>query len=262
MSLRIGDALSRGANRTFDRNGLLLVGAFVVFGFANAVVSQSFLQEYSQFVADQYGTVPGGEGPGSPGIGAWEFGFGQTSADGLALPLPAGAALALSLAFVFVQEALRIVSIRVFASTETDTIPRDLVRRNLPWAVLNSVVAGVIILIATGIGLVAFVFPGVYLAMSFYFVRPVIALEDETMFDAMGRAWDLSHGNRLDLFGLGVGVWFVGLLAGIPSSVVSFVDPFAGTVLSIGISAFVTVFGIAATTHAFEQVRDADASQP
>lgn len=251
MTLRIGDALRQGAVRTFERNGLILVGVFVVFGLLNAVVSQSLSGAYMQFMAEEFGTLPTGQGQG-PGFGTPFVGSEQTA---LALPLPLGVALALSALFGVVAEALRIVSIRVFASAETQAIPGDLIRRNLPRAVLNSVVAGIVIGILTVIGLVFLVLPGIVVAISFFFVRQVIALEDENMIEAMERAWKISRGNRIELFILAAIVWLVGLVASVPAFAGVFIEPLVATILSIGVSGFVTVFGIAVATRAFEQLR-------
>ena len=139
MTLRIGDALREGASRTFERNGLILVGVFVVFGFLNTVVAQSLIEAYFQFVTEQFGTVPGGPGT-SPATGV-PFPTAVGGTNPLAVQLPLSVAGALALVFGLIAEALRLVSIRVFATEDTQTIPSNLVRRNLPWAVLNSFVA-------------------------------------------------------------------------------------------------------------------------
>lgn len=258
MSFNISNAVEQGFSRTFERNGLILVGAFVVFGLLGALASETTGGSYVQFLADRPEITLGGEGPGSSPLAPF-LGATREGLDSVAPSLPFEIAAALSIVFALVEEALRIVAIRVFASGKTETIPSGLARRNLAWATINAAVAGVLITIATLVGLVFFVVPGVFLAMSFYFVRQVIAVEDRTLFDAMGRAWDLSAGNRLDLFVLGVVVFLVGLVASVPPALVGLAAPLVGAVLSVTVSGFVAVFGVAATTRAFEQVRAADA---
>jgi len=256
MALHIFDAVEQGLSRTFERNGLLLVAAFVAFGLLGTLATEMTGGTYAQFFTEQTEVVTGGDGTGPSPLEP-VFRITSDGFDPASVSLPPGTVAALSVLFAVGEEALRIVSIRVFASAETRTIPRDLVRRNIAWATFHALVAGVLVAIATAIGLVFLILPGIFLALSFYFVRQVIAVEDATMVDAMGRAWDLSVGNRMDLIGLAIVVALVGIVASIPPAIVGFISPLAGSVASSVTSAFVLVFSIAATTRAFEQVRGA-----
>ncbi|PSP84723.1 hypothetical protein BRC83_04585 [Halobacteriales archaeon QS_1_68_17] len=255
MSLRIGAALQEGFSRTFRRNGLVLVAVFVLFGLANAVVSQSFTAAQTALMADGFGQMPGGQPGGAPGVGELVPGVGSGDPTPLALPIPLPVAGLLALAFAFVAEGLRIVSIRVFASDETAVVPGELVRRNIGVAVLNGVVAGIIVTIAVVLGLIALILPGIFLAVSFFFIRQAIAVEDENFMGALSRSWELTKGNRFGLLGLAIIVWVINLIVGIPTAGFLFLNPLAGTLLSVVISGFTTVFGIAVATRAFEQVR-------
>ncbi|WP_324757163.1 hypothetical protein [Haloarcula montana] len=249
MSLDIGDAISNGFERLTDRNGLLLLGVFVAFGLVNTVVGQSFFTAYLEFVRSSFETMPGG-----PGMGDQPFPFapgGQSMPFSLPLSLPVVAALSLGLAVL--SEALRIVTIRVIASDERTTIP-DTATRNIGMATVTAFLLGLVVNIAIGIGLVFLILPGVFLAVSFYFVRPAIALEDKGI-DALSRSWELATGNRLDLFLLLVLVWFISLLASIPATILNFVSPIAGALVGVVVNAVVLVFGIAVATDAFLQLR-------
>ena len=267
MSLQIEDALRDGFARTFERNGLVLVGVFVAFGLANAVVSQSLSAGYTEFVASQLGAGseigmgPGsGSGPGpapGPGFGGAIPGLGGADATPLALPIPVPVAAALSVAFAVIAEFLRIVTIRVFASDETERIPRELLTRKAVFATLNGVVGGLVVGAAIVLGTLLLILPGLFLAVSFYLVRQVIAVEDANFVDAIVRAWELSKGNRLALFGLLVIVWFAGLIVGLPATVALVVSSTVSVLLSAVIGGFVTTFGIAVATRAFVQIRDA-----
>jgi hypothetical protein len=258
MSLRIEDALREGFGRTFKRNGLLLVAAFVVFGLLSTVVSQSMSGAYLDFLS---GTgMPAGGAPetgGPPEFGGSAFGMAPEEQTPLALPVsvPLPILAVLSVLFAFVAEALRIVAIRVFATEETERIPGDLTRRSIGWAVLNGVIVGIVTAILTAIGFVLLIIPGIFLAVSFYFVRQAVAIEDDNFVDAMSRSWNMASGNRLEVFALLVIVWVIGLLAGVPSVAAFFLTPLVGTLLSTLVGGFTTVFGLAVATRAFEQLR-------
>jgi hypothetical protein len=259
MSLRIEAALREGFERTVRRNGLLLVAVFVVFGLANRVVTQSANAGLTQLIDSTLPAPTTGGGPGAGGVPPVDAG----GVAPLALPIPLPVAILLVVAFAVAAEGIRIVAIRVFASDETETVPPDLARRDIGWAVLNGVVAGVIATVLVGIGLLVLVVPGLFLAVSFYFVRQAVALEDATVFDALSRSWELSKGNRLSVFVLLVVVWLVNLVASLPSGAAFVLTPAVATVLSAIIGGFTTVFGIAVATRAFVQLQnpDTDAEQ-
>jgi hypothetical protein len=270
VSLQIEDALRDGFARTFERNGLIIVGVFVAFGLANAVVSQSLSVGYTELIASQLGAGseigmgPGagsGSTPGS-GVGGMIPGLGGTDATPLALPIPVPVAVALSVAFAVTAEFLRIVAIRVFASAETERIPRELLTRKAVFTTLNGVVGGLVVGAAVLLGTLLLIVPGLFLAVSFYLVRQVIAVEDANFVDAIVRAWELSKGNRLALFGLLVIVWFAGLIVGLPATVALVVSSTVSVLLSAVIGGFVTTFGIAVATRAFVQIRDAAEAGP
>ncbi|SFS02272.1 hypothetical protein SAMN05216559_2621 [Halomicrobium zhouii] len=261
MALHVLAAVEQGLSRTFQRNGLLLVAAFVAFGLLGTLASEATTGTYAAFFTEQSEIMTSTDGT-TPSPLEPLFDVTSDGIDWHVTTFPPGTVVGLSVLFAVGEEALRIAAIRVFASAETRTIPATLVRRNLAWATLHAVVAGVLVAIATAIGLVLLIIPGIFLALSFYFVRQVIALEDATTSEAMGRAWDLSAGNRLDLVGLAVVVALVGLVASIPPALVGLVSPLAGAVAGAVTSAFVLVFSIAATTRAFEQVRGAEANRP
>ncbi|WP_379775131.1 hypothetical protein [Haloarcula pelagica] len=255
VSLDIGDAISNGVDSVTDRNGLVLFGVFAAFGLVNTVVGQSLLTAYFEFLRGSFESMP----PGT-GMGGSPFPFAPGSQPTpLALPLPLSVSALLVFVLAVLSEALRIVGIRVVASDERETIPAAATER-LGRTTLTAVLAAIVVNVAVGIGTVALLLPGLFLAVSFYFVRPAIALEGVGVVDALSRAWELASGNRVDLFLLLVLVWFVSLLASIPSTVVTLVSPLAGSLVGVVVNAAVLVFGIAVATDAFLQIRDAEES--
>jgi hypothetical protein len=242
MPLQIGEAISDGFRRTVRRNGLLLIGAFVGFGLINAVVAQS-LTAALRSMTNQAGTVTQVPGLQSP--------------TALAVPIPWPVAAAMLVLFAFVAEALRVVGVRVFAGSQTQTVPEE-ATRDLPSTVLNSFLANVLTALGVTFGLILLVFPGVYLAMALFFVRQEVAVGGDNAVDALSTSWERTKGHRLTLFGLALILFVIGLGASTPGFLVRFVSPTVGAVVSVVLNSAISVFGIAVVTRAYEQLRGPD----
>lgn len=247
MTLEIGTALREGFERTASRNGLLLIGVFLAFGLANAVVGQSFSEATFRLVER---TEPIGPAPDPSMAERGDLPF--------ALGLPVALAAALSVVAFVVEEGLRVVSIRVFASEHTETLPPEGLTRRVATVTILSAVASVVVAVLTAVGLVFLVVPGLYVALSFFFVRQAIAIEDSGLVDALRDSWALTGGNRWELLGLAVVVAVVNLLAGLPGIVLGFASPLVNALFSVVVGAVTTVFGIAVATRAYTQLTDED----
>jgi hypothetical protein len=251
MSLDISDALSDGLDRTFQRNGLLLAVVFVVFGVADAVAGQTLAAATARFVEQTVSQLPSDASPAPTTT------FPSAEATPLSLPLPVPVALGLVAVLAFVAEAVRIVAVRTLVSSETETIPDEFVSRNLLSATLNGFVGGLVVLILVGVGLIFLVVPGVFLALSFFFVRQEIAVEDKNFIDALSASWELTSGHRLQLFGLALVVFVIGLVVTGVGSLVGFVGiPLLTTVVTVLLGSVTTVFGVAVTSRAYVQLTD------
>lgn len=247
MTLSVAQALREGLGRTFERSGLQLVGIFVVVRLATAVAT-STLNRAHLVLTEELGALPSD--------------FAASPFPGLAdAPTPFALGLGLTgayLLFVIVAlsaEAARIVAVRTMVSDQSDGIPWTDARRNLGLATFNGFVGGFVVYTLTAIGLVLFVVPGLFLAVSFFFLRQEIAVRDVNFVEAMGGAWALSAGNRLGLFALAVVILLAGLVASVPAFVVGAASPAAGSLLSAVTRAVVVVFGIASVSRAYVQVR-------
>ena len=249
MSLSVGDALRDGLGRTFERNGLQLVAGFVALR-AVSTVADDTLTRANLALADRLGTLPGTLPAPFPALAEAPTPY--------ALPLGVAAAFALALGVALVAEAVRIVAVRTLVSERTDRIPRAFLARNLLPATVNGFVGGIVVLTLTVIGLVALVVPGVFVALSFFFVRQEIAVRDVNFVDAMAGSWALVGGSRLELFALAVAVVIAGFLASIPGFLVGLVSPSLGTAVGVVARAFVVVFGVASAARAYDQLRRAD----
>jgi hypothetical protein len=269
MTLDIDVALRNGFSRTFKRNGLLLMGAFVVFGFVSSVLVQTASLQLLERLGDLSTTPPTGGPGGTGGAGAAPPDVDELAGtQPLALPIPLIVAAPLAALTPFVGEALRIVAVRTLVSEHTQSIPGAFVRENIVWATLNGFVGGIIVgfivVIGGVIGLLGLLIGGpivaAFLATSFFFVRQEIAVENKNFVGALTDSWWLTSGHRIGLFALALAIWIVSLIAGVPGFALAFVasGPLAVTVttlVSVVVSALTTVFGIAVAARAYDQLR-------
>lgn len=258
MSLDISDALSDGLDRTFQRNGLLIAVVFVLFGLVDAVAGQTLAAATARFAEQAMSQLPP-DAPANPAVTT----LPSAEQTPLSLPVPLPVALGLVVVLAFVAEAIRIVSVRTLVSDETETIPDEFVSRNLLSATLNGFVGGVVVLILVVVGLIFLVVPGVFLALSFFFVRQEIAVEDKNFIEALSASWELTSGHRLQLFGLALVVFVIGLVVTAVGSAVGFLGiPLLTTVVNVLLGAVTTVFAVSVIARAYVQLTaesDADA---
>ena len=231
MALQIVDALSTGIGRLATRDGLVLAGVFYLLGAASGVLNALLIP------------TPAGAGPGA---GAGPAAGAPPSLEAL---LPAlGAAFALSLLTGVVSVVVTIGALRAFV---TDTrLSTALVARNLPLALGNYVVGGIVYGVIVLVGLFLLVVPGLFAMVVLAFWTVFVAVEDENFVAAFGDSWRLTEGNRVRLFGLGLLVVAVGFLISLPFAAVSGLVGFVaggGTVAQV-VSALVSPAGSAVTT--------------
>ncbi|MFB6354066.1 MAG: hypothetical protein ABEJ92_08275 [Halobacteriales archaeon] len=249
MSLSVADALRDGLGRTFERSGLQLVAVFLAVRLVSAVATNT-LNRANLTLAEELGALPS-DFAASPFAGLAD------APTPFALGIGLAGAWVLFVAVALAAEAARIVAVRTMAAEDPTAIPVD-ARRGLGTATVNGFVGGLIVYTLTTLGLVVLVVPGLFLAMAFFFVRQEIALRDVNFVEAMGGSWERSAGNRLELFGLAVAIFLVGVAGSVPGFVLSAASPAASALVSAVIRAFVVVFAIASVTRAYVQLREDD----
>jgi len=257
MPLDIGAAIAEGVRRLRSRDGLVLVGVFLVVGVLSSVATQSLSVGVSEALLE-FAQSP--DAPPGTDVEAFRQQVEQTRAGSpLAVDVSAGVAFGLAFLLGILAEALRIVSVRVFYAPADDR-PTDLTR-GLAFATVNGFLGGIVVSVLVVVGLVFLIVPGVFLALALFFVRQEIAIEDRNFVDAMAESWALTRGNRLNLLGLVVVLLLVAVVAFLPTVAASFLGSSTVSV-AVGavVSPLVTVFGIAATTRAYAQLKAEDGS--
>jgi|AntDeeMinimDraft_5_1070356.scaffolds.fasta_scaffold20108_2 uncharacterized membrane protein len=255
MSLRIGTALREGARRTFTRDGLVLAVVFVVIGIVSTI---SFLTLLANGIDGLLELMRANQGTGDAEFALEQIRAVESVADALdPLTLPVSSAVAWLLVALtaVLAEAVNIVAVRAFFADSGRALSGSLVRRNLPLATLNGVVGGIIVNIVVAIGLLFLIVPGIFFAIAFLFLRQEIAIEDQNFVDALADSWQLTKGNRLELFALVLGVAIlVAIVTRVPPLLFGTVSPTASILVSILVGGVTTVFGTAVITRAYAQL--------
>ena len=75
-------------------------------------------------------------------------------------------------------------------------------------------IAYIIYMIMVGVGMIFLILPGIYLALKYQYVFPLIIDKKMSAFDAIKKSGELTQGNIFNLFGLAV-LLFLVILAGL-----------------------------------------------
>jgi hypothetical protein len=227
-----------------------------VLGFANAVVVQSLTAAAAEFVVNEFG-------PQLAEADALDEFRRNVGVSPLSVSLPPALLGAAFVVLAFLTEAISIVAVRVFAAPDPERLPEG-VADGLTLATLNGFLAGILtfVIVAVGfvVGLVGVIVGGFVVAavlgVSLLFARQAVALGDENAITALRESWDVAKGNRWYLLGLVVVLALVSLVIGGGGGLIGgLFGPAASTLVSVVVGAAVGVFGIAATTQAYQQLR-------
>jgi hypothetical protein len=236
MSLQLGAALREGIERFTCRTGALLLAAYAAFMAALIPISNTMI---GRIYAN---------------IGLSEVADELPLVLDIPLPVAVGAYFVGLLAGTY----LSLVSIRTFVAAVDDSFPDGALTRNIPLAMINVLVGGIVYMLLVAIGSVLFIIPGVIAYLAFLFMLPYIAVEDRNFIDALQASYRLSKGNWLLLFALLVIVTGVGGLLGAIGSIVFSIalGPSLGQISIVIVQAPVTLYLFAVLASAFRQLRD------
>lgn len=263
MSLDIGEAFGEGLSRTFSRNGLLLAGVFAAVALLTVVLIHtvtvaSYEALYAFFESLSAAELEMSEREYQEMLTELETAGDQVrSSSPLAVAgVPASVAGAGLFVTALLYEAVAIVAIRVFATEETDAIPRGLVTDNLVLATINGFVGGIVVWMLIFLGSLVLLLPGVFLAVVFYFLRQEIALKDKNFVTAMADSWRVTKGNRIEVFLVGLALLAVGLVEPVVGGVAGVASVTVAQVVSAVVGGVLTAFGAAVVTRAYVQLDD------
>ncbi|WP_254823396.1 hypothetical protein [Haloglomus halophilum] len=251
-TLAVGDALSGAVARLVRPVGLALVAGYLLVGFAGAVATTSLfatlVPRVRTAVIENSAATPADFPP-------------LADPSPLALPVELSTALGLVLLTALLAETLNVVAVQVFVRDARE-FPREALA-DLPARSLVSFVANSLAAAAVFVGFVAFILPGVFLAVAFYQVRAVVAVEGAGVVPALRRSWRLVKGHRIRVLFVLLVVVLVGQVATLPGSLVE-VTPLgeaAAAALGVVLGAVVTAFGAAVAARVYVQLVGMEAAE-
>jgi hypothetical protein len=242
MALQISSALEEAGYRLFSRTGAILLGAF----FALMIGLQAL-----------FNTIMA--------ITLTRLGLGEATA---ALPLTLDIPLSVAGAGVAVGSVvslyLTIVSFRTFVAGARDSFPDGAFTRNVPLAMVNVFVGGIVYGLLVFIGSLLLVIPGIFAYVVFIFMMPYVIVDDRNFVAALKESYQLTEGDRLALFGLlFIVIAAAALVGGIVRLVGALALPQSATQLpTVVIQPLVSLYSTAVIAVAFEQLRSADGTPP
>ncbi|WP_338742197.1 hypothetical protein [Haloplanus salilacus] len=249
MSLDVAAAIEDGLGRLPTRVAALLGVAYLAVGVSSTVTSQTLalaVTDALRAVAPAASTAAV-EGAGGP------------LALGLGLPVAA----ALFLVQIVAAQAVGVVAIRTFVADARRSLPAGVTRR-FAWVVLNALVAGFVVNVLIGLGVMLLIVPGIYLAVALYFVQFEVIVEGKNALDALRDGWALTAGDRLRVFLLLVALVAVGLASAVPAFVLDLagVPSLVSTGITVVLGAAISVFSVAVGARAYVQLKPDGWSSP
>lgn len=237
MSVNIGDALSTGADKLTTTAGIQLGILYVALQLITALGANSAISSVD--------TAAG------------------TTAPALSLPIGVAGGAVLATLGGLLNIALTIVVFRTVAhdTAELGAIPDGVTDDMLKTGVFI-VIAGIIQGILVALGFILLIIPGLFILVSLLFTQVYITIEGEGPLEALSSSWKLAKGNRFPLFGLGVILFVISLLASIPTTIVSLASPVAGMLLNYVVSGFVSIFTTAVLVAAYQQLSGGASAEP
>lgn len=273
MSVDAGESFRNGLRETFSARGIVVGLLLLVTAVANLFVQQSISRHVQEWL---FGLITDG------GVQQREL-MAQTGTNlPFALDVGIPVLIASTFAFLLVNELIRLVGIRLFASESDEPIPVDDVAENFGSAAVKMLVLGGLLSLAvTLIGIVPIIGAVVswVLLLLFVYLRQVIALEDESWFETVSRSIDLFTADPLPIAAV---LFVLGLLGFLAAAGVPFVlglaiidnggatatgsileNPQALTsLLGVVLGVIFQVLGIAAVTDAYRQARASAEEDP
>jgi hypothetical protein len=236
MALQISSALEAAGYRLLSRTGAILLGSYVVLMAGLISVSNTMVVR----VYERAGLTE------------------VANAVPLLLDVPLSVAVGGYLLLTLVSTYFSIVAIRTFVAGSQDAFPDDAFTRNVPLAMVNIIVGGIVYGLLVFLGTVALVVPGIIAYVAFIFMLPYIAVEDRNFVDALRASYRLSKGNWLLLFVLLVIlIALAGVVGGIGGFVSSLLLPQTLGQLSLTlVQAPISLYLLAVIAAAFTQLRD------
>ncbi|MDY6818464.1 MAG: hypothetical protein SVG88_07365 [Halobacteriales archaeon] len=251
MAVDIPSVLKRGYETTLSPNGVVFVGVFYLLALLSGAITIGPTRDVM---------APDGAGP--PGMGGMPFAGAGMRPFAPSLGLSPIVAAGLSVVLSIVSIVVTIGALRTFVTDPFGDLSGTVFSRNILWAAINMIVGGIVFGIVVAIGLVLLIVPGLFLLVSLFFWNVFVVVEDTSFIEGFRRSWELTAGNRLSLFGVGIIVALIGLFVSIVLGLPGlFLPDIVGFLLAQLGSAVVSVFTFATVAAAYNALDGGTASR-
>lgn len=255
MSVDIGETFRDGMGRVTTQAGAVFVAVFALAAVARYVAWNSLFAAVLRWVrlnvglADYYGEM-------YAFALRWFLALLESETTLAYLEGSIPTILGLIVAIWATEKLVGIGAIRWFVEKQSGRIEVGHFLDRFVWTVVNLVVGGLVYFVVVAVGFAFFVVPGIYLGVALYFFKFEVVVEGENAFTALGNSWNLTRGNRLLLFVLGIVFFFVvGALWQLTGVVSGFSLLLGAIVTAVG-WAVGSVAWIAIASDAYNQLRD------
>jgi hypothetical protein len=249
-TLAVGRALSGAGGRLVRPLGPAIVAVYLLVGFAGAVATTSLfaavVPRARTFLLENTAAAPADLPPTDPSP--------------LALGVDPVTAAGLVLVTALLAETVNVVAIRVFVD-DARSLPEGAFEE-LRATALISFVANSLAAVAIFAGFLAFLLPGIFLAIAFYLVRAVVIVEGAGVVPALRRSWRLVAGNRLRVLLVLLVVVLFRQAATLPGGLADGtpLTPTVAAALGVVLGAVVTAFAAAVAARVYVQLAGIDAA--
>jgi uncharacterized membrane protein len=181
---------------------------------------------------------------------------------GFTLPLSTEVAAALAVLALLLGTGVFLVTARLLTRnlSALSSLPGELFTRRLGRGFLSVLAISVILGVAIPVGFVLLFVPGLFLVVTFQFAVFVVAVEDTGPIEAFRRSWELASGNRWRLLALVVLFGVIGAIGGVVGTLLAFVSPSVGQLVSLVINSVVVILTYGIIAESFVQLRSGSAS--
>lgn len=187
--------------------------------------------------------------------------FGLTFPDGVPIEVAAVVLVATLVVGIVIQiGALRAL---IRPQHELDHIPSEVFTKNMLKAFFSYIIGGIIavliIFVATLLGVIALII-GAFVAFfffitCFYLFPAAVAVENKGPIASLRRSWELTKGQRLQVFAVIIILAAIGWAVGLVASPAAFVSQTVADIISGVLSGVTAVLGYAVLVEVFLQLR-------
>ncbi|MCJ7450785.1 MAG: hypothetical protein MUP58_03535 [Candidatus Nanohaloarchaeota archaeon QJJ-9] len=249
MSLDLADILKHGFEKVKNSAGLKLI---VVYFFVTGLLQIATASFFTVMMEKLFPSM----------MGASKVQSTLQQQTPLALIDSVAASSLLGILAFLASIILFITAIRTFLEGKEESIPKRFYAEDLLRPGINTAIGGLVVAILVGLGLLAFIVPGIYLGLALMFFTVYIVDKDLNFLDAMKKSWHITKGHKIELFILLIILSAINGAIGFGTGLVSGI--FSGNVLQRALvgeliirgltTSFTTIFSWAVVVEAYERL--------